>query len=207
MSGDRAPPLPWGTVRVSTRAGDRVVEAISEARAKRSSAAVREAVAQREAAADSAPFTGTSVWASSIALAHVLDEAVAPAWWPRQRVIELGAGIGLPGMVAAALGCREALLTDQYTHLLEANVEANFGSSSASQGQSPATRVSVQAAALTWGDSAEIAATAPPYDLILCADIMVPWFDWTWCGKRSLRFFHLFHIVIIFKTIVFAKTG
>eukprot|EP01046_Picozoa_sp_COSAG06_P103657 COSAG06_NODE_49834_length_322_cov_8.273543_1_plen_22_part_01 len=22
MSGDRAPPLPWGTVRVSTRAGD-----------------------------------------------------------------------------------------------------------------------------------------------------------------------------------------
>lgn len=163
--------LPWGTVRVHTPAGDRIVHAVSEAKAKGGSAAVREAVARREGAVSTAPFTGTSVWASSIVLAQVLNSAVASSWWPGQRVIELGAGVGVPGMVAAVLGCREAVLTDQYTHLLEANLAANF---------SGAERGTVRAARLTWGESSEIAAVSPPFDLILCSDVMVPWFESTW---------------------------
>ncbi|HEX8390807.1 MAG TPA: methyltransferase domain-containing protein [Longimicrobium sp.] len=52
---------------------------------------------------DRLPY-GVALWPSSIALAH---EAAARAdEMPGKRVLELGAGTGLPGIVAASLGAR-----------------------------------------------------------------------------------------------------
>ena len=174
--------LPWGSVRLTSGgSASRVITAASEGRAKSTSAAVRAAVAQREKASDSAvasggikraPFTGTSVWEASILLAHVLDRAVSRTWWADQRVVELGAGAGLPGMAAAALGCRETVVTDQFAHLLDANLALNF----------PGGSGGIRAAPLTWGDTTEIAScrAGGAFDVVLCADIMVPWFDTSW---------------------------
>src|SRR5215218_4252843 len=59
---------------------------------------------------DRAPY-GVALWSSSIALAHeVIARAEA---FPGTRVLELGAGTGLPGIVAASLGAR-VVQTDRH---------------------------------------------------------------------------------------------
>jgi predicted nicotinamide N-methyase len=58
---------------------------------------------------DALPY-GVMLWPASIALAH---EVIArAATFPGKRVLELGAGTGVPGLVAAALGAR-VLSTDR----------------------------------------------------------------------------------------------
>jgi predicted nicotinamide N-methyase len=47
---------------------------------------------------------GVALWPSSIALAH--EVAARAEWLPGRSVLELGAGTGLPGIVAASLGAR-----------------------------------------------------------------------------------------------------
>jgi predicted nicotinamide N-methyase len=47
---------------------------------------------------------GVVLWPSALALAH--EVATRPAEFAGRRVLELGAGTGLPGIVAAALGAR-----------------------------------------------------------------------------------------------------
>jgi predicted nicotinamide N-methyase len=49
---------------------------------------------------------GLALWPSSIALAH--EVAARPRGFGRRRVLELGAGTGLPGLVAASLGAQVA---------------------------------------------------------------------------------------------------
>jgi methyltransferase-like protein 23 len=53
---------------------------------------------------------GVALWPSALALAHEI--ATRPEAFRGRRVLELGAGIGLPGIVAAALGGR-VLQTDR----------------------------------------------------------------------------------------------
>lgn len=93
--------------------------------------------------ADDLPFW-TTLWPAAMILAAMVAQAPPPADGP---VLELGAGLGLPGLVAAALG-RRALITDLEPDALEfaqAAVEAN----------GLADRATVMA--LDW--------TAPPPDL------------------------------------------
>jgi predicted nicotinamide N-methyase len=54
---------------------------------------------------------GAALWPAAIALAH--EVAARPDAWAGRRVLELGAGTGLPGIVAAALGAR-VLQTDKH---------------------------------------------------------------------------------------------
>ena len=51
-----------------------------------------------------------TIWDASVVLAHYVD-SLGHAAWRGKRVIELGAGTGLPGIVAARLGA-SVLLTD-----------------------------------------------------------------------------------------------
>lgn len=68
---------------------------------------------------------GVALWPASIALAH---ELIARADELRdRRVLELGAGTGLPGIVAASLGARVAQTDRQQValHLCRTNAERN----------------------------------------------------------------------------------
>ncbi|MDG3007640.1 class I SAM-dependent methyltransferase [Paludisphaera mucosa] len=68
---------------------------------------------------------GVSLWPSAIALGH--EVAVRAADFRGRSVLELGAGVGLPGIVAASLGGR-AVQTDRdelALHLCRRNAERN----------------------------------------------------------------------------------
>lgn len=76
------------------------------------------------AAKDVVPF-GIALWSSSIALAHDLAERASQL--RGARILELGAGTGLPGIVAASLGAR-VTQTDRHEvslSLCRANGERN----------------------------------------------------------------------------------
>eukprot|EP00930_Biecheleria_cincta_P086909 TRINITY_DN76167_c0_g1_i1.p1 TRINITY_DN76167_c0_g1~~TRINITY_DN76167_c0_g1_i1.p1 ORF type:complete len:298 (-),score=35.92 TRINITY_DN76167_c0_g1_i1:33-926(-) len=78
------------------------------------------------------------------------------------RILELGCGLGLPGMVCGVLGAR-VLLTDtpETLGLLLENVKINFSSTSR-----------IQAAALSWTreGTRTLARQHGPFSLVLCAD-------------------------------------
>ncbi|QEH36310.1 ribosomal protein L11 methyltransferase [Aquisphaera giovannonii] len=68
---------------------------------------------------------GVSLWPSAIALGH--EVAARPDDFRGRRVLELGAGTGLPGIVAASLGAA-VVQTDRdelALHLARRNAEAN----------------------------------------------------------------------------------
>lgn len=118
------------------------------------------------------------VWDCALVLAKFLT---APAYFPRgffvgKRVIELGCGIGVPGLSAAVLGAQEVVLTDlpMAVPWIRANIDANRA------GFGPDTTCAAHA--LMWGepeapDEVESAAE-DPFDVILCSDLVY--------GERSI---------------------
>ncbi|KAG0619012.1 hypothetical protein M758_4G109100 [Ceratodon purpureus] len=109
-----------------------------------------------------APFStagfASTVWDSAIVLAKYLEK------WPEtvvgKQCIELGAGCGLAGIAAAALGAKKTILTDfpENLPLLDRNAAANS-----------LTDV-VSTAPLTWGS--ELALEVLKFDVVLATDIM-----------------------------------
>ncbi len=71
-------------------------------------------------------WSGGSIWGSSELLAQVLIEKQLQFWQEHPRVLELGTGCGLVAIVAAAMGARYVVATDQIIHMAQHNVEANF---------------------------------------------------------------------------------
>ena len=68
---------------------------------------------------------GAALWSAAIALAH--EVATRPAEFRGRSVLELGAGTGLPGVVAASLGAR-VVQTDRHelaVHLCRLNADRN----------------------------------------------------------------------------------
>ena len=119
------------------------------------------AAAARREGRDLGGWTGGSIWESGEILARLLlacGELVRG-----KRVIELGAGCGLLGLTAGALGAAESLLTDNVTFMARANLEENFRG---------ADRSRIRVARLRWGDAADIASVRPPFDLIMGSDII-----------------------------------
>jgi hypothetical protein len=105
--------------------------------------------------------TGMELWGGGRYLANFLT--IRPGVVKGCRVLELGAGVGLPGLVASRCGAAEVLLTDgdaRAVKLLEKNVAAN------------PSECPVEAAVLAYG-----AAPPPPSDpklatVILAADAL-----------------------------------
>lgn len=115
--------------------------------------------------------TGTSsvAWPVAEHMARRLCEE--PGLVRGRSVVELGAGIGLVGAVAAALGAGRAVLTDceRAVPLLERNREVL-----AQDG------VEVEVATLSWGeaeDHAAVLADGPGFDTVVASDVLVAGFD------------------------------
>ncbi|XP_029114061.1 protein N-lysine methyltransferase METTL21D [Scleropages formosus] len=109
---------------------------------------------------------GCVVWDAAIVLCKYLETkafwepAAGRNEWLQKRVVELGAGTGAAGLMAASLGAR-VTLTDlpELQHLLHLNMEEN---------RSLVTQGDVRAGELTWG--ADVTEFQPEPDFILMAD-------------------------------------
>ncbi|KAG1690206.1 hypothetical protein DVH05_028279 [Phytophthora capsici] len=106
------------------------------------------------------------VWDCALVLSKFL---VNDAFFPRdffenKRVIELGCGIGVPGLAAAALGSKEVILTDMPMAVpwIQTNIERNETLGYIS--------VPVRAQGLMWGEKDELESLQ--FDVILCSDLV-----------------------------------
>ncbi|XP_068647017.1 uncharacterized protein [Aristolochia californica] len=103
--------------------------------------------------------TGAVMWDSGVVLAKFLEHAVETGMLllRGKKVVELGAGCGLVGCIAALLGA-QVILTDlpDRLKLLKKNVEANV-----EQGYAPG---SATVAELEWGDDPDCKLTEPMPD-------------------------------------------
>ena len=110
---------------------------------------------------------GDVVWPASVALARML--AHVPSFTAGKRVLELGAGLGLAGLAAAAhAGTKRVVLTDRDDTVLEF-ARGAIRSNGLLEGADVSTAI------LDWGaDAAGIAASIGPesFDVIIAADIL-----------------------------------
>ena len=111
---------------------------------------------------------GFQLWPAAFAAADYAAEQHAQhrGCWRGKRVLELGAGCGLTGLVLASLGAH-VTLSDLpcVLPLLEASCCANAALVDAGGG-------TVRAAPLPWGDVAAAAALGRGWDVLLCADVV-----------------------------------
>ncbi|KAE9044058.1 hypothetical protein PR003_g4403 [Phytophthora rubi] len=106
------------------------------------------------------------VWDCALVLSKFLtnDAYFPPDFFVNKRVIELGCGIGVPGLAAAALGAKEVVLTDMDVAIpwIKANIERNQTLGCISD--------NVRAEALMWGENAPLESLQ--FDVILCSDLV-----------------------------------
>lgn len=108
-------------------------------------------------------WTGGNVWYASEMLARLIS--AEPGRVCGKRVLDLGTGCGLLGIVAGALGASTVTLTDEVLYLASHNVDCNF------QDQ-PDLHQNISVQQLSWGNKKHIAAVGPPYDVILLSDLL-----------------------------------
>ena len=100
-----------------------------------------------------AQWAGTRVWHAAIAMVHFLAKEYSNKL-PTATLLELGCGLGVPGMLCHSLyGC-ETYLTDQESIVsqLVHNIQHNFGSNSADEfaAATGAEKSAIHALPLTW---------------------------------------------------------
>jgi len=105
--------------------------------------------------------TGTKLWDSGKILCKYLEKNRKKFRFDGKRVIELGAGCGLTGIVVAAMGAKQVFLTDQKPclHLLKQNAARNEVDKIACTEE------------LDWG----VTATTnflPPFDFVVGSDVL-----------------------------------
>ena len=108
--------------------------------------------------ADACRMTGALLWDSSVVLASYLAHHSSTLIRPRSRCLELGAGLGLVGLTAAALG-HQTILTDraECLPLLTRGIATNRLDDIA------------RVAPLEWGDTSQVAALGQ-FDMVVASD-------------------------------------
>jgi 16S rRNA G966 N2-methylase RsmD len=117
--------------------------------------------------------TGVTLWPAASLLADYLVQY--PELVREKRVLELGAGLGLSGLVAHHLGAATTVLTDGDKYVL-AQLRSNMlqNTSSSSSGSS------IECRTLLWGKKTTTTTTPPPsedekFDVLLGADVIYGW--------------------------------
>ncbi|KAI9916164.1 hypothetical protein PsorP6_016724 [Peronosclerospora sorghi] len=111
---------------------------------------------------------GGEVWPGALVLCELLDARSEEVVIGRD-VIELGAGCGLCGLVAAALGAKTLVLTDEFPDLLATNIARNCHLWSEVENDD---RLSIASCGeLKWGVAESIAPYAHSFDTILGSEI------------------------------------
>ncbi|EJT97714.1 S-adenosyl-L-methionine-dependent methyltransferase [Dacryopinax primogenitus] len=111
---------------------------------------------------DASPGCGGIAWPAGEVLSRYicLRETREPGWMKTRTVLELGAGTGLVGLVAAKLGAKHVVITDQtpLLPLIERNIVLNN------------VQNACIAAEFNWGEPLSEAIRTGAFDLILAAD-------------------------------------
>lgn len=129
--------------------------------------------------------TGTTIWDGALVLAAAVAAHPA-ATVAGRRVVELGSGCGLVGVVAAKAGAAATVLTDLHSvlPLLRQNVRRNApyggggggGSGSGAAARPPAAAPIVAVRECKWGDAADMAAVVAALgglpDVVLASDVV-----------------------------------
>ena len=138
--------------------------------------------------------TGRTIWDGAVVLAKYLEEIEDTLG----RVIEVGAGVGLAGLAAAACSATHVVLTDlPYTlKTLKGNVGATL------KLWDSTTTTNIEVTALDWTD---LPSTMPSYDTVLSADCvwipdLVPAFVNTLTHLRSFSKSKRFRVLLSHQT-------
>jgi len=155
------PPSPEPTIAVYTR---EIKEGISRESHPWSSIEIR--------LVGSHPLWGHYLWNASRAFATYLD--AHPELYQDRSVLELGAGGGLPGIVAAENGARMVVLTDYPDATLLENLECNV-----QKNVSPDLRQRVHVKGYIWGQAVDpllqllrTSTHSGSFDLIILSDLI-----------------------------------
>ncbi|KAI0067392.1 hypothetical protein BV25DRAFT_1819716 [Artomyces pyxidatus] len=116
------------------------------------------------------PLWGHYLWNASRSFASYLD--AHPELYHDRFVLELGAGGGLPGIVAAKNGARKVVLTDYPDATLVDNLQFN-----ANQNLESAARATVNVKGFVWGQTVAPLLkltdnSEPGFDLIIMSDLI-----------------------------------
>lgn len=110
---------------------------------------------------EEAPGQQSRIWNCSFVLSKILCEAFPVDYFHHKKVLELGCGLGLPGLTTALLGATQVTLTDfesaipSIQHQIDLNDVSN-----------------VVAQKFYWGQDSPEELPLTEYDVILCSDLI-----------------------------------
>mmetsp|Transcript_18770 Transcript_18770/g.57933 ORF Transcript_18770/g.57933 Transcript_18770/m.57933 type:complete len:250 (+) Transcript_18770:968-1717(+) len=119
-------------------------------------------------------LTGDLVWPTATIFCRYLCEHAQML--RGRRVLDLGAGTGLVGLVAAALGaCVTLVDVPRVIPLLARNAAAYSTAGAPTAARDPSVPAAVEVRSLWWGDGpamAQLMAERGPFDVVLCCEVV-----------------------------------